>query len=82
MHDREYDRLSPAIDRVWQDEIAAMTQDLRIWLEKLADEGAEWTPERFEFAFGLPDMEGRDAHSTPRPGARSTAGSSCAVRST
>ena len=67
VHDREYDRLSPAIDRVWQDEIAAMTQDLRVWLEKLADEGADWTPERFEFAFGLPDMDGRDAHSTPSP---------------
>jgi len=67
VHDREYDRLSPAIDRVWQDEIAAMTQDLRIWLEKLTDEGAEWTPERFEFAFGLPDMDGRDEHSTPSP---------------
>ncbi len=67
VHDREYDRLSPAIDRVWQDEIAAMTQDLRIWLEKLADEGAQWTPERFEFAFGLADTEGRDAHSTPEP---------------
>ena len=67
MHDREYDRLSPAIDRVWQDEIGVMTQDLRIWLEKLADEGAQWTPERFEFAFGLPDTEGRDAHSTPEP---------------
>jgi len=67
VHDREYDRLSPAIDRVWQDEIAAMTQDLRIWLEKLTDEGAEWTPERFEFAFGLPDMDGRDEHSTQSP---------------
>ncbi len=67
VHDREYDRLSPAIDRVWKDEIDAMTQDLRIWLEKLAEEGAEWTPERFEFAFGLPDMQGRDAHSTAEP---------------
>lgn len=67
VHDREYDRLNPAIDRVWQDEISAMAQDLRIWLEKLADEGAEWTPERFEFAFGLPEMEGRDEHSTPEP---------------
>jgi ATP-dependent helicase/nuclease subunit B len=67
VNDREYDRLNPAIDRVWQDEIGAMTQDLRIWLEKLADEGAEWTPERFEFAFGLPDMEGRDEHSTATP---------------
>jgi len=67
VHDREYDRLSPAIDRVWQDEIGVMTQDLRIWLEKLADEGAQWTPERFEFAFGLPNLEGRDQHSTPEP---------------
>lgn len=67
VHDREYDRLNPAIDRVWKDEIDAMTQDLRLWLEKLAEEGAEWTPERFEFAFGLSDMEGRDTHSTPEP---------------
>jgi ATP-dependent helicase/nuclease subunit B len=67
VHDREYDRLNPAIDRVWQDEIAAMTQDLRDWLEKLAAEGAEWTPERFEFAFGLPDMDGRDPNSTLEP---------------
>jgi ATP-dependent helicase/nuclease subunit B len=67
VHDREYDRLSPAIDRVWQDEITAMSADLRTWLEKLAEEGADWTPERFEFSFGLPDMEGRDSHSTPDP---------------
>ena len=67
VHDREYDRLSPAIDRVWQDEIGVITQDLRIWVEKLADEGAEWTPERFEFGFGLADTEGRDPHSTPEP---------------
>ena len=67
VHDREYDRLNPAIDRVWRDEIALMTQDLQTWLEKLADEGVEWTPERFEFSFGLPDMEGRDEHSVPTP---------------
>jgi hypothetical protein len=67
VHDREYDRLSPAIDRVWQDEIASMTHDLQIWLEKLADEGADWTPERFEFAFGLTDLAGRDEHSTAEP---------------
>jgi hypothetical protein len=47
--------------------MAAMTHDLRIWLEKLAEEGAEWTPERFEFAFGLADIEGRDERSTPEP---------------
>ena len=67
VHDREYDRLNPAIDRVWKDEIEAMTQDLRTWLEKLAEEGAQWTPERFEFAFGLAELEGRDAHSTIEP---------------
>ena len=59
-----YDELAPAIDRVWRDEIAAMTRDLKIWLERLADEGAEWTPERFEFAFGLENTEGRDERST------------------
>jgi len=67
VHDREYDRLNPAIDRVWKDEIEAMTQDLRTWLEKLAEEGAQWTPERFEFAFGLAELEGRDAHSRIEP---------------
>ena len=67
VHDREYDRLNPAIERVWKDEIASMTHDLRIWLEKLAEEGAQWTPERFEFAFGLADTEGRDERSTPEP---------------
>ena len=41
-----------------------MTHDLKIWLETLAEEGAEWTPERFEFAFGLTDTAGRDEHST------------------
>ncbi len=67
VHDREYDRLNPAIDRVWRDEIGLMTADLQTWLEKLADEGAEWTPERFEFSFGLPDMQGRDEHSVATP---------------
>jgi hypothetical protein len=41
-----------------------MTRDLKIWLEILAAEGKEWTPERFEFAFGLDDTAGRDEHST------------------
>lgn len=67
IEDVEKDRLSPAIDRVWKDEMASMTGDLRLWLEKLADEGAEWTPERFEFSFGLADTLGRDERSRPEP---------------
>ena len=58
-----------------------MTQDLREWLEKLAEEGVDWTPERFEFAFGLADMEGRDEHSTPDP-AMIDGRFRCAARST
>ena len=82
VHDREYDRLSPAIDRVWQDEIAAMTQDLREWLEKLADG-------RRGVDAGAVRVRVRPArHGRPRraqhagAGSRSTASSSCAARST
>jgi hypothetical protein len=63
----EKDRLSPAIDRVWNDELGAMTADLREWLQKIAEEGAEWTPERFEFSFGLADLLGRDERSRSDP---------------
>ncbi|MDH4066565.1 MAG: PD-(D/E)XK nuclease family protein, partial [Acidobacteriota bacterium] len=62
-----FDELAPAIERVWRDEMAAMSRDLKIWLEQLSDEGAEWTPERFEWAFGLDNREGRDPASTPEP---------------
>src|SRR5687768_7361680 len=48
-----YERLAPAIDRVWQDEIASMRTDLRVWVDQLAT-NAEWEPWLFEFAFGLP----------------------------
>ncbi len=64
---KERDELVPAIDRVWTDEIAAMSRDLKHWLELLVEEGAEWTPERFEFAFGLADTVDRDEHSSPAP---------------
>ena len=61
------DRLAPAIDRVWRDEIDAMTRDLERWLEQLADDGRTWVPERFEFAFGLPPDGQRDTTSTGEP---------------
>ncbi|MGQ0723289.1 MAG: PD-(D/E)XK nuclease family protein [Candidatus Eiseniibacteriota bacterium] len=52
---QRYDEdIAPAIPRVWQDEIAAIRADLRIWLRRLAHEAPEWTPVHFEWTFGLP----------------------------
>jgi ATP-dependent helicase/nuclease subunit B len=59
------ERLAPAIDRVWRDEIAAIGRDLRVWIRKLP-EAAPWTPEYFEYSFGLND-EGRDERSQREP---------------
>jgi ATP-dependent helicase/nuclease subunit B len=61
---REYEeRLAPAIERVWRDEIGELRRDLGIWLRKLAGERA-WIPKYFEFSFGLND-DGRDPRSLP-----------------
>jgi ATP-dependent helicase/nuclease subunit B len=60
-----HEQLAPAIERVWRDEIAAIAQDLRVWVRKLPD-AAPWTPEYFEYSFGLSD-EGRDERSVREP---------------
>ena len=59
------ERLAPAIERVWHDEIAALGRDLRVWIRKLP-EAAPWTPEFFEYSFGLAD-DGRDERSQRDP---------------
>ena len=59
------EQLAPAIDRVWEDEIADLAKDLRVWVRRLP-EAAEWLPEYFEFSFGLAD-QGRDARSVADP---------------
>ena len=46
------ERLAPAIDRVWRDEIDEIRRDLGIWVQRLPDD-AGWIPEYFEFSFGL-----------------------------
>ncbi len=57
----------PAIERVWQEEVAAIARDLRGWLRHVAADGA-WEPRYFELSFGLPlDPEQRDARSDPEP---------------
>jgi hypothetical protein len=59
------EQLAPAIERVWEDEIADISRDLRVWVKQLPV-AAEWTPEFFEFSFGLSD-DGRDPRSVPNP---------------
>lgn len=60
--------LAPAIDRVWQDEVATMRADLRVWLRRLSEESAEWEPRHFEFTFGLPHLDtDSDPGSIPEP---------------
>jgi ATP-dependent helicase/nuclease subunit B len=58
--------LAPAVDRVWQDEVAGIRTDLHIWARQLAA-GTGWEPWLFEFAFGLPDLPGRDPNSRREP---------------
>jgi ATP-dependent helicase/nuclease subunit B len=58
--------LAPAVDRVWQDEIASIRTDLHIWARELAA-STGWEPWLSEFAFGLPDLPGRDPNSRREP---------------
>jgi ATP-dependent helicase/DNAse subunit B len=60
------ERLAPAIDRVWEDEVAAIRTDLHVWVHQLAT-NTEWEPWLFEFAFGLPGQPGHDPASRPEP---------------
>ena len=65
---RAYDDLAPAIDRVWNDEVASLRRDLRVWFDDMAvKDAAHWVPERFELAFGLPPDSARDEASVREP---------------
>ena len=61
-----FDRLSPAIERVWDDAITGIGADLREWLRRMVDEH-DWTPAHFELSFGLKDPRAQDAKSTDEP---------------
>ena len=58
--------LAPAVDRVWQDEIASIRTDLHIWARDLV-QSKGWEPWLFEFGFGLPNLPGRDPSSRREP---------------
>jgi len=64
--DRYRDELAPAISRVWVDGIASIRADLREWLRRMAED-IDWTPRRFELAFGLAQKLGRDPASVDAP---------------
>lgn len=67
----QHDELAPAIERVWDGEIASIRRDLRLWVDQIAHADDGWVPLRFEWAFGLraggPLAEGRDPDSRPDP---------------
>jgi hypothetical protein len=64
--DEYREQMVPAIERVWQEEIAAIARDLRGWLRHVAADES-WEPRYFELAFGLPADPGRDPRSVPDP---------------
>jgi len=63
---RYEDKLAPAIQRVWDDGIAAIKADLREWLRRASLEPS-WQPKYFELSFGLPPERERDPNSRDEP---------------
>ncbi len=59
------DELVPAVERVWDHDVAAIRRDLHAWLDHLARDGEHWTPTYFELGFGHVPGE-RDVHSVAR----------------
>jgi RecB family exonuclease len=62
-----YERLAPAIDRIWDNEIEDLRTDLRGWIRQQAMAGrdaTEWKPAYFEFGFGMTVSGDHDPAST------------------
>ena len=64
---QEREELAPAIVRVWQDEMARIRADLRIWLRRMAEAPGGWVPAYFELAFGMERPDRGDPRSTATP---------------
>jgi ATP-dependent helicase/nuclease subunit B len=63
---RYRDDLCPAIDRVWDDGIAAIAADAREWLRRMVEDPS-WIPRRFELAFGPTGRGATDPSSVKEP---------------
>jgi ATP-dependent helicase/nuclease subunit B len=64
---RYKDELAPAIDRVWEDGVAAIRADLRELLRRASEDESGYVPWRFELSFGLehrPERRQADPQST------------------
>ncbi len=61
------DRLAPAIDRVWRDDVTNLRVDLKAWLRDVAQGEHDWTPRHFEFGFGLTPDDDHDPASVADP---------------
>ena len=67
---RYRDDLAPAIDRVWEDGVAAVRADLREWLRRASGDDSGYVPWLFELSFGLEQRrERRQADAQSAPGA-------------
>jgi ATP-dependent helicase/nuclease subunit B len=65
---RYRDDLAPAIDRVWEDGVAAIRADLREWLRRASEDASGYVPWHFELSFGLehrPERRETDPESVP-----------------
>lgn len=60
---RYLEDLAPLLPTVWRSEVEELRVDLRCWLRDVVSEGERWRPYRWEYSFGLPLEEDRDAHS-------------------
>ena len=61
------ERLAPANEGVWRDEVEGIRSDLKGWVRYVANEEGEWIPMHAELGFGLPPGDGRDPASAPDP---------------
>jgi ATP-dependent helicase/nuclease subunit B len=62
-----HDRLAPAIERVWRDQIEAIRADSYHWLRTIVADAAAWTPRYFELSFGLTPLDDAEPGSVADP---------------
>jgi CRISPR/Cas system-associated exonuclease Cas4 (RecB family) len=61
------EKLVPAIDRIWRDEIEHLRADLRGWLRRMAEVPDDWIPMLIEYGFGVPADPTQDVESISEP---------------